>query len=441
MLQHKISTFISIYIFAAIFIQHLKSDEYIYVSKNGTNVHQCGSTMNNTCGTMYYASTLLDLLNDVTTIYIIDGQNETEIQLYINNITDINNNNTNYYHPCLPKKGILTKMEFSAIYKYTIIFDESYITKMEHWYPSICDNQNLTNAIIKSGYHTFFDVFSTDTHSLTYSWSRTANFINLIVSNYHFQNLSFIEYGKYYSLIPFDLNCYNCQFVNISFSCSNLIRARQITFINATISNVFVLQSSENYESIMFNATGYTNANGYGEHSIIRFENVEISDMYMQTSLFKTEYTHIFFNNCIFNNINTGYDIFGERDGLNYVIHVMNSNFSYIYPSIYSFGADRIHKDIFSQISFVNVNFIINNVAMDNYPVFNIDKATVIRFENVSVYYEYNISKHCNIQTLLGVPLVVSNTVICGCQSQQTFIKSYGGSEFVNILFKLEILE
>eukprot|EP01084_Bolivina_argentea_P044927 82685_1 len=89
-LKFKHSSFINIATFFVLLFQYTtiasqNADDYVYVSKDGTNRDNCGSTIS-PCGTFYYASTLLDHLNNITTIYIIDGQNETEIQLYINNI-------------------------------------------------------------------------------------------------------------------------------------------------------------------------------------------------------------------------------------------------------------------------------------------------------------------------------------------------------------------
>eukprot|EP01084_Bolivina_argentea_P044928 82686_1 len=287
-LKFKHSSFINIATFFVLLFQYTtiasqNADDYVYVSKDGTNRDNCGSTIS-PCGTFYYASTLLDHLNNITTIYIIDGQNETEIQLYIDNITHIENNTiinyTTYYHPCLPKKDLFISYKGDQHhvadlppYEYTIIFDELHITTMEQWYPQICDNEFLMNAITKNNYivtvdpfgtsqlaniselidiksnnyYTFFDTFNSDI-----SKTLRANFHNLIISDYYFKNLTLIEHASDDSYIEIILgwlyfNCYNCKFINIIFGCSSLIRAEVINLVNVTISNISILcNSSEN---------------------------------------------------------------------------------------------------------------------------------------------------------------------------------------------------
>eukprot|EP01084_Bolivina_argentea_P171801 297637_1 len=114
-----ISTYFAIVamLFTHIGVAYVDNDDaIIYVSKHGDDFPDCGFNITMPCGTMYYGSTLLSLRDNITTLYVIDGQNEVFIQLYIDNITTTNNNtNTtnnhtiDYYHPCLPKKNLYTK--------------------------------------------------------------------------------------------------------------------------------------------------------------------------------------------------------------------------------------------------------------------------------------------------------------------------------------------
>eukprot|EP01084_Bolivina_argentea_P102331 183337_1 len=146
------------------------NNTYVYVSKNGINNENCGAYIE-PCGTFYYASTLLDLFTNKSTIYVIDGQNETEIQIYIDdviinsNISNTTNNHTYYYHPCLPKKHVFPNYKDPVPYfAYTIIFDQFHIKSMQDWYPQICDDENIINSIIENNYITIANEFGSCTN-------------------------------------------------------------------------------------------------------------------------------------------------------------------------------------------------------------------------------------------------------------------------------------
>ena len=67
----------------------------IYISQTGNDNVNCGD-ISNPCGTLYYASTFYN--SESTSInFYIEGQSTTLISNYVNT------NNTNGYHPCLPK--------------------------------------------------------------------------------------------------------------------------------------------------------------------------------------------------------------------------------------------------------------------------------------------------------------------------------------------------
>eukprot|EP01084_Bolivina_argentea_P250315 419329_1 len=258
----------------------------MYISKSGIDVENCG-LFHFPCGTMNYAS-ILALANTISTIYVIDGQNKTEIQSYIDSIVNINNNTNNsyinsYYHPCLPESI------WSSQYKFTIIFDDILIKSMTDWYPPICDDESIINSILNN--HTsFFEVQDPNHHAPT-AQTATTSFINLIINNYHFSYFTLLnsvtELNSATDLYAHHLavECQNCQFTNISFTCEEnpnispyLIVAYALYFSNVTISDVVISCES----SSMF-AQEY-----YMIGSEIVLDDVLISNIWIQHSIFKT---------------------------------------------------------------------------------------------------------------------------------------------------------
>ena len=141
----------------------------LYVSKSGSDHINCGLDRDYPCGTIYYASTLID--NDYTEIFVIDGQNETEI--------------TSQYQ-CLPK--------IETEYIYFVYFDTEYITSMSDWYPEKCNN-NRTNKYL-------------------FEHTKDLKFRNLIVDDYMFTDQGLIYTESH-------MECYNCTFRNLSFVISD----------------------------------------------------------------------------------------------------------------------------------------------------------------------------------------------------------------------------
>ena len=114
-----------------------------YISKNGSDHSNCGISQNNACGTLFYLTS--KIYNTSTyaqhNITIMDGQNEKQITEYVINI------NNNVYHPCFP-------IPFTNPYSWISIsyyFNPRYITKMNDWYPNICNDVNY-DLINNTGY-------------------------------------------------------------------------------------------------------------------------------------------------------------------------------------------------------------------------------------------------------------------------------------------------
>ena len=138
--------------------------------------------------TMYHASNLIN--NDHYEIYIIDGQNKSQIKQYIQA------NNTNNWDPCIPKPFNTNSTSI------TITFDSNNINDLNDWYPmEICYNNSnkYKNEYLFDG-------------------AKSLIINNLIVNNFVISS----TYNNYYTLIRsidyFDasIQCRNCKFVNIS---------------------------------------------------------------------------------------------------------------------------------------------------------------------------------------------------------------------------------
>eukprot|EP01084_Bolivina_argentea_P073776 133861_1 len=90
-----------------------------FVGKEGWSSNDCTNWMT-PCGSLYGVSTAIYYQTpsiEEATIHIIDGQNENEIQYFINYPTG--------YHPC-----------FADLYiKINIIFNSSAITDLKDWFP------------------------------------------------------------------------------------------------------------------------------------------------------------------------------------------------------------------------------------------------------------------------------------------------------------------
>ena len=168
-----------------------------YVSDTGHDSPSCGSTQDDPCGTLYFASYHVETFYYGTPFYV-SGQNVTDIQRYINSI---NTNITHGFHPCFPV----------ALSTMKIYFNETKITKMSDWYPSICNEIHINSSLdITNTPFMFLAKYGLELH-------------NLIIDNYQFIP-DVAPYGIM-SLVQDTMtpgvvfSCYNCIFQNISSIC------------------------------------------------------------------------------------------------------------------------------------------------------------------------------------------------------------------------------
>ena len=187
---------------------YLQCDEiqHIYVSKNGNNNDFCGDSKYNPCGTMYYASTKIK--NDYIEIYVIDGQNESEIQ----NESD-----------CLP--------QIDMEYIYYVYFDDTNIETMNDWYPIKCNNNQ--------------------TRSYLFENTQDLRFHNLIIDDHVFMNQGIIWTESH-------MECYNCTFRNISFvsyDVMDIIYVGEEAFVEDSIFDGIYIVDASNFMHFAYKIT------------------------------------------------------------------------------------------------------------------------------------------------------------------------------------------
>ena len=163
--------------------------------------------------TLYYASTQTPLQNAYSdrtelNIYVIDGQNETEI------MNHIIMNDTDNYNPCLP-------ILFTAEQDITITFDADNINDFSDWYPKeLCENQTYINEYM-------FDGFG------------TIEFTNLIISDQYIHNDSYSLIRTTEDNFNGTIKCIDCTFRNItSEGISIIITYSNIFLVNNEFSNI-----------------------------------------------------------------------------------------------------------------------------------------------------------------------------------------------------------
>eukprot|EP01084_Bolivina_argentea_P318225 551835_1 len=427
MSQHWLFVFNIIALFVYVSKAYEVKNNTIYVSRNGMNTETCGTFLN-PCATLFFASNnsfLLPEANldgeiDVETIfYVIDGQNETEIQLYIDRI----NMTTEHYHPCLPQTNFRNCK---------IIFDETFIKSITDWYPVLCSNQYI--------YFALFEQNDEDGYTLRNRNNGKTHFVNLIMDKYNnekFQNETIVNYDQW-SIIGHRMICENCSFINISFKCpenkdrNSLINVVYLELIHTTISNISIKCNSA---SSMFRVS--PDYNPFSTLPDLILANTYVTIVWSNYSLFLTNSLIIMVNDCVFHNIHAGHDIFGEEEYANENVYITNTVFSNIHQSIYISNSEKGVSSNILNIYMENVNFIISNSNLLDRGLIEIDNPTNIWYNNSNVHYQYDLMKHCALKTNY---LPEYGYVKAMCNTQQTFLRSYGNSELSNVWFNIELL-
>eukprot|EP01084_Bolivina_argentea_P309866 536024_1 len=184
-----------------------------FISEHGTDASLCGNQLN-PCATLYFASILINEgVNNHNEIYIVDGQNITQILFYQQL------NNTHNWDPCIPTR-------FYGNKSLAITFNIEYINHLRDWYPLEICSQPLVHTNYKNQY--LFD------------GGNTIIINNLIIDDYSIdgkRSYPFIQSAEY---INASVTCNNCSFINISSSNTNplLVTNASIYIINNLFLNV-----------------------------------------------------------------------------------------------------------------------------------------------------------------------------------------------------------
>eukprot|EP01083_Nonionella_stella_P296890 1008446_1 len=170
------------------------NDSELIVHPFGRDYPNCGSSINNACGTIHYVSLHNDCLScSVMQIY---GQNTTQIEVYYNDPTI-------QYHPC-----ILAPVSSCTYIK--MRFDPESVRSMTDWFPAICHNISRTGP------------FHNQTHKYLFQFDGTLTVHNLHIDNMMFNPPAF-PYGIYHSELSWSsFACYKgCSFAHIVAVCTD----------------------------------------------------------------------------------------------------------------------------------------------------------------------------------------------------------------------------
>eukprot|EP01084_Bolivina_argentea_P143935 252646_1 len=349
---------------------NLNPIDTVYVSKNGIDHDGCGR-WGDECGTLYQASLRVDMIRTAGEIYVLDGQNETEI------IGWSNLNRHNWTNPCVPY------LDGSKI---TITFDPYTNLVLSDWYPkAVCPkNTSQTNRV------------------LFYSYLGHITINNLAVTNYHVKDYNFDSF-----VVASIVKCNNCKFVDV--------------IINSTSSYALIDTSGlvvQNAEFMNIRSTGNLIYNTW----VVVIINSKFTNILTNDSLILLEFEYLFETgvnsmqivNCSFNNIITGKSIINDNTPQQH-IEIYNSTFDVVAGSIYlsyhSIGANTVNLNQISVTSYQINTF--NKQAL-----FVFAQSDEISLDNINITYQYDTYISC------GSGSNWSDTR--RCQNAVPFILNYG---------------
>eukprot|EP01084_Bolivina_argentea_P263220 445413_1 len=369
----------------------------IYVSKNGTDFMDCGQLLNTSCGTLYFASTLLT--RERNNLYVYDGQNENIIKEYFNSSADYQS----YNHPCLPKQLIIF---YSS--NMTISFDHRFIHSLNDWFSDSCYNINDKS---KWSNKYMFEMRHGGSGS-------TLTINNLIIDK------NIMDFGVINTRFGFGPNiiCNNCVFKNITkmftpmiiqtstFSNTMLVNN---TFINVNISSVVMeIFEVKIYNSQIINATFEAFIR---VHTSSSTPNVDIGNV----TMYNVEFT----------NISTKQSLISIKVP-DVTVAITDSNFRNIIS-----GSIIVSQD--AGIFYINNVFIsTSQLYTDNiYGLFYFHISNKVVIENINVVYNYDFFPNC-----YGWPSgQIVRTDSAYCYSPVTLIANNGKSTLMNITLKINI--
>eukprot|EP01084_Bolivina_argentea_P161621 281352_1 len=346
-----------------------------YVTRNGSDVHNCGYNTTSSCGTLYFASTdccrLHYIYSPKIEIYVDDGQNELEIIRHINDSQD--------YNPCLFKAknpaislrdcfpGLTDGCTGGQLMK-QITFNDNKIKTFRDWYPFVCDRYNITFA---------------NSYLFEYVSGKGFSINNLIVENYTIPNSMSLFYGVQ--------EIHNATFNTIMSSNTDALIYfyTDALIVNSIFNNIIATKTFMESHEI----------------SIISSEFVNIS---VDTFLPSNEYHTITIVNCIFNYIDTKYPLITGSTEINKYVNVASKS-EYLFISITnsvfnelnSYGIIYTENDEgFTVINGSNITLQVSTNAnvkkygstSNVYAIFKFGLNTNVTFDNMTITYLYDLT-------------------------------------------------
>eukprot|EP01084_Bolivina_argentea_P298277 513994_1 len=377
----------------------------IFISRNGIDDLVCGNTTH-TCGTLYHASNTTS--EEIT---VLDGQNEAILQNYINV--------ANGFHPCLPQ---------TFKHNITITFDTS-IQNMFDWYPQICidyDKNKTTNNTINN--HMFNAIQS----------HITFNNLHIDLSDYtNGINFGLIDISSPTSYRKAHLTCNNCHFQNIhnNNNKNTMINvANNIAFNTVIFNNIYSVND--------FIKMGWTNLN---------FKNVNVSNCFFDESFtfignhyWSDDINTITLDNCQFTNIYSQIGLFNEQWITTQLIirnsHFMDIKNGYIYHAQYKYKTSVNIENIIISTS----QLFDDTIDTDIQFLFHFNFADTVNIENITLQYNYNITKHCLdvVQTSDSHPRIYNTSyVFLQCHNPIPLIPNYISMNINNFVLGIDITQ
>eukprot|EP01084_Bolivina_argentea_P279301 477485_1 len=339
----------------------LVASDIVFVSKHGYDFAFCGNSTTTACGTMYFASTIInDQHNDYE--MIINGQNKTDIINYHHL------QNTNRFDPCLP-------VTFNNDIHITISFNKTLINDMNHWYPrKICENdRNYKNKYMFEG-----------------GKSLTIN--NLFINNYPLINDTYKSYNfaKCYSNTV-GISCINCIFNNIisinnyplfyTFSEIHLIHNE---FTNLTVSDDFIY--------------AYFRDDLYYGNRFFRIQNTSFVNIFINQSFLNIPKSNIDLTNipviaidkCQFLSVFVGDSLISD-DAWQSQVNITNVEIAVVSGSIYVSTHRRS-----SSISFGNISVLTEQFnSLNPNGLFYFNYGDIVHMTDMNIVYTINVTNLC----------------------------------------------
>eukprot|EP01083_Nonionella_stella_P184002 666512_1 len=353
----------------------------IIVSEHGSDQILCGNRTH-PCGTLYYASTLINNNSTHDAAITIHGQNTAHIRNYIQNDTF-----TSPHHPCLPQP-----FDHLDVNEIAIHFNDAYVRNMTDWYPPMCieydvnntKSMNLTapapNRYMFEARHTHLAI-----HNL---WIDMAPYTALGIP---FGIIGvFSNVGGPNSNPDSSLECINCEFSNIHHTnpaIDMLYSTRGITFENCRFTNVH-----SSTDLIVMNA-------GNLSLSYVEFDDLTLDESLIhieseKDTTYATGQHAVYINQSRFVNIASRIAIIYDQSISSNVIMddvaFLEIHGGSIYRAYYQSNAGVS----ISNIHISTPQFIIST-AETLYSLFDFYYAEPVIMNNITVHYQYDVNARC----------------------------------------------